>query len=65
MSIKEDAHAQYCCLTHGCRFNANDQCTVSTGRIAQVYKCGEGAICSEYLSKDEGDHYYDDAPYDA
>ena len=55
-------HAQFCCLTHGCRFNNHDLCPVAKGQIAQINKCGESTICSEYMSDDLSE--IDDQPYE-
>lgn len=57
----DDPHAQHCCLAHGCRFNNNDRCTVVKGTIAQINKCGESSICSEYRAG--VDDEYDDCQY--
>lgn len=58
-----DPHAQFCCLTHGCRFNNNERCSVVTGQVVQLYKCGESAICSEYQPVDQSEGH-DAAPYE-
>ncbi len=56
-----DAHSEHCCISHGCRFSNNEQCTVVKGTATQLHKCGESSVCPEYSAVAD---YDDETIYD-
>lgn len=61
MQLVLDPHMEHCCSVHGCRFHNNEKCTVFKGMVAQLHKCGESSICSEYRANYITE--YDENPY--
>lgn len=36
--MRKDVHTEHCCLIHGCKY-ADEDCTVTTGKLQQSYTC--------------------------
>lgn len=37
----KDVHTEHCCLTHGCKYGKDEECTVMLGRQPQSFPCEE------------------------